>query len=134
MSVVVAFAALLSLAPASVQASAAPQAAPALSAAETADLHCLGVSMIIGGMSEDEAVKNGLMAASMFYLGRLEGRNPSVVWLDRLGDYLRTTTPEQMQAQTRRCGAEIAEMGGRVQTWSARIAAEGAPAAAQPGT
>jgi hypothetical protein len=105
---------------------AAPQAAPApaFSAAETADLQCLAVSMVIGGMSEDETVKTGLMAASMFYLGRLEGRTPNVVWLDRLGDYLRTATPEQMQAQTQRCGTEIAEMGDRVQTWSSRIAAE----------
>lgn len=135
MSVLAALAATLSLAAA--PGPLPPQAAapaPALSAAETADLQCLAVSMVMGGMSQDEAVKTGLMAASMFYLGRLEGRSPNVVWLDRLGAYLRTATPEQMQAQTQRCGAEIGEMGSRVQAWSARAAAEAAQPAGQPGS
>lgn len=129
---IAALAATLSLA--ATPAAVAPQAAaPALSAAETADLQCLAVSMVIGGMSDDEAVKTGLMAASMFYLGRLEGRSPNVVWLDRLGDYLKTVPPAEMQAQTQRCGTEIGEMGGRVQAWSARAAAEAGQPAAQPG-
>lgn len=123
MSLVTALAATLSLA-----AAPAPQAA---SAAETADLQCLAVAMIIGGMSEDESVKTGLMAASMFYLGRLEGRSPNVVWLDRLTDYLKTSSPDQLQAQSQRCGAEIGEFGGRIQTWSTRMAAEAA-APSQP--
>jgi hypothetical protein len=97
-------------------------------AQETADLQCLAVSMVIGGMAEDETVKTGLMAASMFYLGRLEGRNANVVWLDQLGVYLQTATNDDLQAQSQRCGAEINEFGGRIQEWSTRMAAQ-APAA-----
>jgi hypothetical protein len=119
MSLVTALAATLSLA-----AAPAPQAA---TAQETADLQCLAISMVFGGMSDDESVKTGLMAASMFYLGRLEGRNPGVVWLDSLTDYLKTATPDQLQAQSERCGTEIAAFGSRIQTWSTRMAAE-APA------
>lgn len=122
MSLIATLAATLSLA----VAPAAPQTAA--SARETADLQCLAVSMLIGGMSEDESVKTGLMAASMFYLGRLEGRNPDVVWLDRLSEYLQAADTEDLQAQSQRCGTEIAEFGGRIETWSARMAAAGAPA------
>lgn len=111
----------------------APQAAPALSAADTADLQCLAVSMVVSGMAENEDVRTGLMAASMFYLGRLEGRSPNVVWLDRLSDYLKTAAPEEMQTQTQRCGTEIAAMGGRVQDWSARVAGEIGQTVARPG-
>lgn len=112
---------------------AAPQAAPAaITPQETADLQCLAMSMVIGGMSDDESVKTGLMAASMFYLGRLEGRNPNVVWLDRLGHYLQSAQTAELEAQSQRCGTEIAEFGGRIQTWSTRMAA--ANAAAAPAT
>ncbi|MGQ3040880.1 MAG: hypothetical protein ACT6TH_08220 [Brevundimonas sp.] len=111
--------------------SPAPQAA--LTAQETADLQCLAMSMVIGGMSEDESVKTGLMAASMFYLGRLEGRNPNVVWLDRLGQYLQSAQTAELEAQSQRCGTEIAEFGGRIQTWSTRMAAQSAPAAPATG-
>ena len=100
----------------------APQAS--LSAADTSDLQCLAVSMVIGGMAEDEGVKTGLMAAAMFYLGRLEGRNANVVWLDRLSTYLQTAENEDLQAQSQRCGTEIAEFGGRIQQWSERMAAQ----------
>lgn len=113
---------------------AAPQAAPAaITPRETADLQCLAMSMVIGGMSDDESVKTGLMAASMFYLGRLEGRNPNVVWLDRLGQYLQSAQTAELEAQSQRCGTEIAEFGGRIQQWSTRMAAANAPAAPATG-
>lgn len=130
MPALAALAATLSLAAAP---QAAPTPAPALSAADTADLQCLAVSMVVSGMAENEDVRTGLMAASTFYLGRLEGRTPNVVWLDRLSDYLKAAAPEEMQAQTQRCGTEIAAMGDRIQTWSARVAAEDGPPVAQPG-
>jgi len=111
---------------------AQPAQAQAVTPQDTADLQCLAVSMLMSGMAQDESIRTGLMAASTFYLGRLEGRTPTVVWLDRLTDYIKTVSQADMQSHTPRCGAEINAMGQRIQTWSAALAAEApAPAPAQ---
>lgn len=91
-----------------------------------ADMQCMAVLV---AASDNEAltpeVRQGFMASMMFYLGRLEGRDPETAWLERLTAYLVRVEAKDIQAHAPRCGHELMEKGELLQTWGRRIIEKG---------
>ena len=104
-----------------------PVAAQQVGDADRADLQCLGVFIYMGGQGEDAAAKAWFTGHAQHYLGRLEGRSPGVVWLDRLTDYFAGPFPQEFEAQRARCGPEAEARDDALEAWSvafmARVAA-----------
>ncbi|WP_421729249.1 hypothetical protein [Brevundimonas sp.] len=104
-----------------------PVAAQQVGDADRADLQCLGVFIYMGGQGEDAAAKAWFTGQAQHYLGRLEGRSPGVVWLDRLTDYFAGPFPQEFEAQRARCGPEAEARDDALEAWSvafmARVAA-----------
>ncbi len=97
-------------------AAAAPQAlaaAPARLSPEAADARCVVVLGFIntqGKLTPEraEAVKNG----TIYYLGKLRGRNPSVNLPATLDAAARLATVQKVNvgSEAQRCGAELAQL------------------------
>lgn len=92
----------------------APAAAPARLSPEAADARCVVVLGFInsqGKLTPDraEAVKNG----TIYYLGKLRGRNPGVNLPATLDAAAKLATAQKVNVgpEAQRCGAELAQLG-----------------------
>ena len=82
-------------------------AAPAQASSESdQDLRCLAV-----GLSLIEENPNAGLVAAMYFLGRLEGREPGVDWFDRVAQHMAKTKLEQLKADAVVCGQILIEKG-----------------------
>ena len=92
--------------------------------ANRADLQCLAVMAAgLGTQETGGETRMGLVGGIGYYLGRLEGRAPDVVWLDQLGDYLSGDFEAEFKAQSQRCGEEMIAFGAGLTAWSERMQA-----------
>ena len=99
---------------------ASPAAAQTVapSSMDAADLQCFGVFIYLGGQGSDPAAKAWFTGEALHYLGRLEGRSPTVNWLDRLTAYFAGPFPGEFEAQRERCGAEATARDTALEGWS----------------
>jgi hypothetical protein len=88
------------------------------------DIQCIAlVSMAAADAPAEQQA--GLVGGMMYYLGRLEGRDPTTDWLDRIADFLRTPGVEQqLLAERQRCGQELVAKGQTMMEWGAGLKAE----------
>ncbi|MNC46999.1 hypothetical protein D3C75_960390 [compost metagenome] len=52
----------------------------------------------------------------MYYLGRLEGRDPRTNWVRRMLDYTDSTPVQQVRSHSQRCGHELIAKGQEIFT------------------
>ena len=50
----------------------------------------------------------------LYYLGRLEGRNPKFDFEDRLVTNIETMKPSEYESETKRCGTALSEKGQQI--------------------
>jgi len=87
---------------------AAAQTDPALDA----DLRCALVGLSLAGLNgaTPEQQQAGTLV-SLFYIGRLQGRAPSINLESEIEALSGRVTPTEMQAEGQRCGAEMTAVG-----------------------
>ena len=74
------------------------------------DLTCMAVFLAIADSDEPEMVQAGTIG-SLFFYGRLQGREPQVNWLERLAVLSEQMTLEQLYARGEECGAIVERVG-----------------------
>lgn len=78
------------------------------------DLRCLGVFAIAASQNEQMSPgeQAGITGAMMFYLGRIDGREPGFQLQDSLTELLQSPSYlEGLPADAKRCGAEMMAKG-----------------------
>lgn len=76
-----------------------------------ADFRCLAAAFLMGAMAEEDDLEaqNAATLVSLYYLGRLEGREPSVDWISRTLKL--EVGPAVLLPELQRCGGEVAAKG-----------------------
>jgi len=98
------------------------------------DLRCMGVFAIAVAHSEGmtESEKSGVIGAMMFYVGRIEGRQPDFPTMESLRELTTTQTYRtEIQADAERCSAEMKAKAGKLSAFG-KIIKEGREAQADP--
>lgn len=80
-----------------------------------ADLQCIGVLAMHLDNDMSELARQKLLGNMMYYLGRLEGRDPGTDWVAAMERYSRETDFEVFDRQNRRCGEELSSMERRIE-------------------
>jgi len=76
-----------------------------------ADFRCYAAAVVMAGLSEDDAeVLNAASLIAFYFLGRLEGREPAVDWIEQ-GIKVGNKQPELLMAELPRCGTEFEAKG-----------------------
>lgn len=105
----------------------AAQAKPerALTAEETADLHCMAIYSVLAaqpGQAESAAV------GVFYFLGKLEGRDAQTDWLERFNTFVAGLTDADLSANAQRCGQAMIDKGQALTELGQRMTSS-APAA-----
>lgn len=104
-------------------------ATPALAqgATDVPDVRCLMVLQVIG---RDPAQRDQATRGIFFYIGRLGARG-SIARIEpiMIAESKKMNTPQILQAELGRCGAELNQRTGEVQALSQKLQKELAPAA-----
>jgi hypothetical protein len=91
----------------------------------TRDVDCLVVSMNLLDSTDPTIAKAA--ATSLFYwLGKLDGRDPSFDLENMVADATQSMTPERMRATALRCGAEMEKRGQSLREIGERLQRRGA--------
>lgn len=83
--------------------------------ATEADVRCVVVAMRMGS-SDNPQMKTAGMIASMYFLGRVDSRNPDLDLETRIIDDLQKMTPEDLRAESQRCGNILTARGAALKT------------------
>lgn len=94
-------------------------AEPDMKAEDLADLQCVAVFSAVAGMNPEMADQAAIPV--FYYLGRLEGRTPSVDWLNRVQEYGDTVTLGELEGHLQRCTAKVVERGEAMQAAGAAM-------------
>ena len=98
---------------------AACLAFPAVSVARDAnsdDIECVAIALVMTGMSDPEIAQAGALTA-FYFSGRIEGRDPKIDVMGLATAALARMTPAQTQAAATRCGKQLEAKGAE---WTAR--------------
>ena len=84
--------------------------------ATTADLRCVAAFAMAGGMEGQTAeARQGITGAFMYYIGRIDARDPNYDLQGQLTRLLGSPgVDQQLQADAKRCGAEMARRGSEI--------------------
>ena len=86
-------------------------------AASQADLQCMGLlAVAIDDPALSDTLKQQYSGGMMYYLGRLEGRDPRTNWVRRMMDYTDSTPVQQVRSHSPRCGHELIAKGQEIFT------------------
>jgi hypothetical protein len=110
-------------------ATALAAAAPVRAAEDTgaaSDFRCM-VAAIALYQSTNPQVKDAGMMASLYYLGRLDGRTPNVDLEAGLKQQFERMSAQELQAEAVRCGGALQARGKAVTEIGARLKAATAP-------
>ncbi|MGZ3376866.1 MAG: hypothetical protein ACXU8S_09730 [Phenylobacterium sp.] len=113
----------LVLSAAALAAWAAASSARATDDPGASDVHCLAVASLLASNADPKIQSAGVMA-SLYFLGKLDGRTPTLDLETRLKDELTHYNPQDLQADAVRCGAELAVRGKAVSDIGARLKAQ----------
>ncbi|MDQ3124318.1 MAG: hypothetical protein M3Q74_01775 [Pseudomonadota bacterium] len=76
-----------------------------------ADFRCYAAGVVMAGVSGDnEEMLNAAGLIAFYYLGRLEGREPDVDWIEQ-GIKVGNAQPDLLMAELARCGTEFEAKG-----------------------
>lgn len=78
-----------------------------------ADVRCLVVGFKLAE-NVDAALRSAGMMLSIYYIGRLDGRVPSLDIEDLLIKEVTTMTPTDYGSEAKRCGASLADKGQEI--------------------
>ncbi|MET4683001.1 hypothetical protein [Brevundimonas faecalis] len=93
-----------------------------LPAASQADLQCMGLlAVAIDDPALSDALRQQYSGGMMYYLGRLEGRDPQANWIRRMLDYTDNTPVQQVRSHSQRCGRELIAKGQEIFTLLDRV-------------
>lgn len=109
----------------------APGLAHAEDRATTDDVRCLVVSLVIAGSGQQGAQAAG-MAASLYYIGRLDGRTPDLDLENRMIDEIGAMKPQDIKAEGARCGGLLKSRGQAIQAIGQRITERAAKTVPNP--
>jgi hypothetical protein len=89
------------------------------------DLRCLIAmgSASAPGSDTPEDLKPSLLSGSMYYLGKVEGRDPDLDLEKLIADEAQKMVPEDMQDELVRCGRELGSRGEEMTSIAARLSA-----------
>lgn len=89
---------------------------------DQADMQCIAVfSVTAADESLTQDQRDGLAMGLIYYLGRLQGRSPSVDWYQRLTGYLLDVEVKDLEPHFERCAAEFEAQGRELEAWSAAL-------------
>jgi hypothetical protein len=88
----------------------------------SSDIRCLAVAATLAS-NADPKIQNAGVMASLYYLGKVDGRTPNLDLENRLKQELLQLQPQDLQADAVRCGAELARRGKAVSDIGARLKA-----------
>ena len=91
----------------------------------TSDGRCM-VGAAAMAQNTDPKVQNAGLMAGLYYLGKLDGREPNLDLEARLKQELAQMKPAEMVAEAQRCGAQLTARGKMVTEIGARLQAQGA--------
>jgi hypothetical protein len=83
--------------------------------ATEADVRCVVVAMRMGS-SDNPQMKTAGMIASMYFLGRVDSRNPDLDLETRIIDDLDKMTPEDLRAASLRCSEILTARGAALKS------------------
>jgi len=89
---------------------ALPGAARGVGSAQIADVRCMIVSMDLP-KEDNEAAPTAAMISVMFFLGRIEGRDPHYDVKRALGGQMAVMTADDRLKERKRCMTEMLEKG-----------------------
>ena len=98
-------------------------AARAADDVSAADIRCLAVATLLSS-NADPNVKNAGLMAALYYLGKVDGRDPRLDLESRLKQEFLQLSAQQVQAEASRCGAELGVRGKAVSEIGARLQAQ----------
>ena len=90
----------------------------------THDLKCLALSFTLI-QSADPKIADAGKLATFYYLGRVDGRDPTIDLADRFSKPDMQLSQEQLQSMAVDCGAELSERGTALKETSRRLEAAG---------
>lgn len=84
-----------------------------LSPPNLADMQCLSIFAFIAGSSADlsEEERGGVVGGVMYYIGRLQGREPNTDWYAEIARYADTAQASDLEANRQRCAGEVTALG-----------------------
>ena len=74
------------------------------------DLTCMAVFLAIADSTDPQMVQAGSIG-SLFFYGRLQGREPGVNWFERLAVYAEQVDMQQLMGRAQECGAIVERVG-----------------------
>lgn len=89
------------------------------------DVRCLAVAAAMAQGSDPKAKSAGLMAG-LYYLGKLDGRDPNFDLEGRLKQEMAQMKPEEIITEAQRCGAQLTARGKTITEIGARLQSQGA--------
>jgi hypothetical protein len=93
--------------------------------AETiADLRCLIIGFKFAG-SPTESLKQAGLIETLYYLGRIDARNPNIDLENQVANVLAKMTESDVKAESRRCGAVLSQRGEALQQLGKNIISRG---------
>jgi hypothetical protein len=106
---------------------AAPAAAQ--DAENTADIRCALAAMAMVGATQDATMKQQATMAALYYVGRLDGRNPNLDLEARLRQEMARMAPQELAGEALRCGQQLMVRGKALQAIGDHFKTEGKPPA-----
>jgi hypothetical protein len=116
----------IALAAAALAASLAATGAQAADTDTTSDVRCMVVAAAMAQNTDPNVQNVGLMAG-LYYLGKLDGRDPRLDLEARLKQELAQMKPAEMVAEAQRCGAQLTARGKAMTEIGARLQGGKAP-------
>jgi hypothetical protein len=109
----------------------APAGAPTPADPTTEDIRCF-IAMAAAAQNADGEMKPAMTAGVIYYLGKLDGRTPSLDLETRTKDLGNRMTVEDFRDETLRCGAAFVARGQALQQMGERLNGKVQPAPSAP--
>jgi hypothetical protein len=97
----------------------------------TADIRCVAAVLALSGKA-DAATKSTLAMSAIYYIGKLDGRVPSLDLEDALVKELSTMTAAEIGSEAVRCGKDLSVRGQQIKAMGDHMVARGASLSAEP--
>jgi hypothetical protein len=83
--------------------------------AQSADVRCLIVTIKVMAAANTDEIKSSTLAGAMYFMGKLDGRQPGFDLESAVVTQLGTMKPEDIGREGQRCGAELQTRGASLQ-------------------
>jgi hypothetical protein len=102
----------------------------------TADVRCIAAAMVSIGNIQDQNIQTALKITVLYFLGRIDGREPKFDLKRHLEDQVSKMTRQQVALEDSRCGKLLSARGAAMKEMGQEMGQDamrrGAPQAAPP--